>query len=487
MCACALVCAPSGVRAESLLDAIQLAYASNPALRAQRDATRATDEAYVQARAGYGPQVSISGQVEYQAARVQSPASFFTPAGTASYGATTGSVDLTATQPIYTTGAARAQVRAAQANVFAQREALRQAESQTILNVVSAYMDVLRDRQTIKVLEDEIAILSEEEKEIQAKARLLVVSRTDVAEAEARLLSSKTQLLQAQGRLAASNAEYLDVVGADPGELAPPPDLPGMPATVDAAFEAADHNNPQLLGAIQSEKAARQQVDRAKSAYGPTVSLRADASIGPVEPYLPHQYDRSITGAIVFSQPIFTSGMLASKVREAADDDGRAALNVESARRGVTQLVAQAWSQLVSSRQAIALQQQQVTDEEAAARGNRIEERAGLRTTIDLLNAEQELASTQAGLIQSRHDEYVARAALLSAMGLLEIEQLDPAAQRYRPEAAFKRVEHAGASPVEGMVEFGDAIGAPTTAPPKDATEPTRRAAGLPPLPPPPG
>ena len=459
--------APGAASAESLYDAIALAYQTNPTLRAQRASLRSADEGVVQARAGYGPQVNITGQVGYQDARVQQGASLFTSARTTDYRAGSGSADLSATQPLYTAGSVSAQVRGAGADVLASREALRQAESQVLQQVITAYVDVRRDRETIRILRDEIVALTGEFAETKAKGRLGQVTRTDVAQSEARLLSAQAQLNLAQGRLNVSNAEYLNVVGQSPGELEPEPDLPGLPATADQAFTAADHNNPQLLQAIQAERAAREKVNQAKAAGEGTVSLKFDAAIGPTLPYQPRLYDQSVTAALVFSKPLFTSGFNSSKVRQALDDDDHAQLAIEVARRGVVQLVAQAWDQLASTQGAQVIEERQVQVQTVAVQGNRVEERVGQRSTIDLLNAELELANARLGLIQSRHDAYVARASLLAAMGLLEARYLTPNVRIYDPAASLRRVEHRAPQPMTPVVGPIDHILAPSTPAPR--------------------
>ena len=170
------------------------------------------------------------------------------------------------------------------------------------------------------------------------------------------------------------------MVGQSPGELEPEPELPGMPATVDAAFDAADNNNPQLLAAIETERAAREKVNQAKAANGPSISLKLDAGIAPYLPYVPKLYQQSASVTAMVTQPLYTSGLNSSKVRQALEEDNRAELDAETTRRGVVQLVGQAWAQLVATRQASDMQQRQVDVEAVAVEGNRVEEeRVGLR------------------------------------------------------------------------------------------------------------
>ena len=450
---------PGVGHAESLLDAIRLAYQTDPTLRAQQAALRAVDEGYVQALASAGPQVSVNGQYSYQSAQVRQSQLFFGTT-TTDYHAANGSADLSLVQPIYSSGAISAQVHGAADSILVSREQLRQAESQLLQKVVTAYVDVRRDRETVRTLDAEISVLGAEFAEIKARAEHGVLSKTDVDQSEARLLSAQAQRNLALGRLNVSGSEYLSVVGQNPGELEPEPDLPGVPGKVDEAFDAADQNNPQILGAIADERAAREKVNQAKSATGPTVSIRLDAQTQPVEPYLPQQYARSLSAAAVVTQPIYTAGMNSSKVREAQENDNRAQLNIEAARRAAVQQVAQAWDQLISTRNAIAIEQRQLDVEGETAKGYRIEEKVGLRSTIDLLNGELELTDTRLSLLQSKHDEYVARASLLAAMGLLEARYLTPGLQTFSPEHSLKRVTGGPTSPLKSAVTTIDSFGA---------------------------
>ncbi len=459
-----IAAAPAMTRAETLMDAIAVAYQTNPALRAQRAELRATDEGYVQARAGLGPQVSISSQLGYADARVQQGAFGFT--SSTDYRAGTGQADLQAVQPLYTSGQSRAQVRTAAANIESARQSLRQAEAQLIVNVVTAYLDVRRDRQISQALQDEATALTRTFDETKAKGALGQLSKTDVAQAQARLLSAQAQLNLALGRLNASNAEYLAVVGKSPGDLEPEPELAGLPDRIEQALAAAEHNNPQILGAVANETSAREKLNQAKAADGPTVSLKLDAAVAPIEPYLPRQYDRSVSAALVVSKPLFTSGLNDSKVRQAQEEDNRAALTVEATRRGVAQQVSQAWEQLTATRSALIVQEQSVQAQAAAAQGDTVEERVGLRSTIELLNAQLELANDQITLLQSRHDEYVARAALMASMGVLETRLLIPDIEAYSPQAHLKRVESKGAAPWVPAIVLIDGIGGPSSKPP---------------------
>jgi len=466
---CAALClalSPGPGQADTLLDAVRLAYATNPTFRQDQAQLRAIDEGYVQARAALGPQVNLTGQFGYENALVQQPASIFAQAQTSTFQAGTGTADLSVVQPLYTGGKVDAAVRGASAQIMAGRNQLRDAEGQLLVSVVTAYMDVRTARAEVDVLASEIKDLRDEAEEIRVRGSVGQVSKTDVAEAQARLLSAQAELQTARGRLNSSNAEYLNVVGESPGQLDPAPEFTEIPDSVDDAFESGEHNNPQLLAAIEQERAAHEAIAQAKAGSRPTVSLKLDAAIAPVEPYLPEQYQRSLSASVVVNQSIFSSGQNSSQVREAAARDSSAQLAIEVSRRSMVQSVAQAWDQLISTREAIAIEQKQVDLEDISVQGNRIEERVGLRTTIDMLNAEQEYAQAKLSLLQSQHDEYVAGATLLSAMGLLQTKFITPDIEQYDPQTSFERVRNHEAAPWEDAIDAIDRINSHNPEPP---------------------
>jgi outer membrane protein len=468
-----LVLSPGVVWADTLFDAIQMAYETNPTLQSQQAKLRATDEEVVQARSGYGPQVNFSGQATDQTAHVNLPAGPFTPATTQTLNSATGQAQLTAAQPLFTNGAVHAQVESARADVGAGRQDLRETEAQLVLNVITAYEDVRRDRQILAVLREEIGDIDGEYQETQARTNLGDLTKTDLAQAEARLVAAQSQLALTSGQLDTSAAEYVNVVGQSPGELQPEPDLPGVPANADQAFDAAEHESPILLGAMQAERAADAKIRAARASFGPNVSLQASAGLAPYETYTPNSYIYGVTVGVVVTQSIFTSGLNSSKVQQAIELDNSAELDVDSARRNVVQLVAKAWDQYISTQNALALQQKQVDLETVAAEGYRVEAKAGMRSTVDLLNAELELASTRIAFLQSRHDEYIAEATLLAAMGRLEARYLLPNAPLYDPTVSAKHVANRYAVPWEGANDAIDAILYPPGAPPAPAVPAT--------------
>ncbi len=474
-CIAVLACGlAASARAETLGDAMALAYQTNPTLQAERAQLRATDEEFVQAEAGLRPSVNGSGSYTYQRQRVgETGAPDFTFSG----GGETGTISVT--QPIFTGGRASAQIDAAQADIIAERENLRRTEQSVLQGVIGAYVDVRRDQEQQSISQDNVNVLSRQLAETQARFDAGQLTRTDVAQSEARLALARSQLATAQSALAQARAVYAAVVGQNPGELAPePPIAPLLPASIDAAFDAAERDNPQLRQAAAAEQAAAARLAEAKAQMRPTVSLSGQYGYVSQQQGISGGFNgaagvtQSELGGSVTARvdvPIFTGGMNASRVRQAAEQDNVARIGVESARRQVLQAVSQAWNQLLGARASLAADAEQVKSDTVAFEGVREEQKVGLRTVLDVLNAQQELETSQLQLVGARRDEYVAAAAVLAATGALEARALVPDAPRYDPKANYDKVRHApGWVPWEGAIHAIDrAAGpAPTPAPP---------------------
>ena len=459
-------CVPA--RAESLSDAVASAYAKNPGLQAQRASVRAADENYVQARAGYGLNISAqAGATSYSVNRDGSKAD-----------ADTQSRSLSASQPLYTGGRVRARVSEAEAQILAGREQLRRYEMDVILRVVSAYSGVQRDEQLLKIAQETVALLQRELNGTQAKFDVRTVTMTDLAQSRARLAQAKTQLISVQEQLAASRGQYLEVVGQNPGQLEPLPALEQLPETVESAFDVAESSNPQLLTAQFNEQASRAAIARAKANAMPSVTARAELQRTPYLPYQSKIYDDNRTASIVFSQPIFSAGQIQSLIRQAVEANNRDQLVINDTRLQVVQGVSQVWERLNSLRQQIETIEDEVAANQTAYLGVRAEERFALRSNIEVLNAEAELNASQQNLARARAAEYVARVQLLALIGTLTPQLLASDIKPYDPKTNFKRVKHSGMTPLDLPVIVLDAIGGIPVGKPRPAGHGEARPAG---------
>ena len=453
VCSAGLICgvAAGPAAAETLADAIALAYDSNPTLQAQRATQRALDETWVQARSGYRPTLSASVQANYQQSKVPGARGLVdtngdgipdTLASRSFSESNSGSGLFTFSQPIYTGGRVAAAMNAAEADILTGRENLRRVEAQVVGAVLQAYVDVRRDQEALHIRQEDLTVLQRQLEESKARFDVGEITRTDVAQSEARLAASQAAVQSAKAQLAISRSNYAAVVGQNPGELAPEPSLASLlPGSIEQGFDVAERDNPQIRAAQYAEQASKERVSQARAQRMPTVSVRATLGYdGVVEPLHTDKWSQNITGAAVVSVPLFTGGLASSQIRQAIERNNADRIGVETARRAVQQGLTQSWSALLANRANITSTDEQVRAAQIAAEGVHQEQQVGLRTTIDVLNAEQELRAAQLAQIGARHDEYVAAAGVLNQLGRLQADYLTPQLPHYDPKANFGKL-----------------------------------------------
>jgi outer membrane protein len=468
--------------AQTLADAIALAYQSNPTLQAQRATQRALDENFVQARTGWRPTVTFSGSLTYVEDRVpraaRNPSVDINGDGVpdgVSYSRSNGA-GLTFSQPLWTGGRTAAAVSAAQADILSGRENLRRVESQVVLSVIQAYADVRRDTEALRIQTENVAVLQRQLLESQARFEVGEITRTDVAQSQARLALAQAQLQSAQAVLASSRATYAAVVGQNPADLAAEPSLAYLlPTNVDEAFTVAEQNSPLLRGQQYAEEASRARVQGARAERMPTLSLQAASRYSAAgDDFQRDLYGRESTVGLNVTAPLFTGGLTSSRIRQAVERNNADKITIEQQRRSVLQTVTQSWNTLTASRANITSTAEQARASAVAAEGTRQEQQVGLRTTLDVLNAEQELRSAQLNQVNARRDEYVSAANVIAAMGRLEAKNLTPTIAQYDPKTNFRPLRTAiGWVPWEEAVEVVDraATIAPTVAPTEKPVE----------------
>jgi outer membrane protein len=433
---------------ETLADAIALAYETNPTLQAQRATQRALDETWVQARTGWRPtlqlQVSTAWIENAVPARIAPPRSLFDPTKITRSHNPFSSLNFTLNQPLWTGGRTDSAVSAAQADVLQGRENLRRVESQVLQAVIQAYEDVRRDEQALEIRQEDLVVLQKQLEESRARFDVGEITRTDVAQSEARLASSQALLQSAQAQLAISRAEYAAIVGKNPGTLAAEPSLAYLlPGNVDDAFMVAEKFNPQLRAQMFAEQASRARVAGARAERMPRLDLQGQllqqGNTGPTH-LVGDLFSREETIGAVVTLPLFTGGLTTSRIRQAIERNNADKISIETQRRSVLQQITQFWNTLIASRANITSNTEAVRAAEIAAEGTRQELSVGLRTTIDVLNQDIELRNAQLSLVTSRHDEYVAAANVLLAMGRLEAKDLIPTQPQYDPARNFRRL-----------------------------------------------
>ena len=439
----------AAAHAESLADAIALAYQTNPTLQAQRATQRALDENVVQAKAGFRP--TVNGTVSHQDVNLSEGPDRVQDNET-----------IVVSQPLYTGGRATAALSASRADVQAGLQNVRRVEASVLLSVITSYVDVRRGLEALRISQDNVARLRRQLEESQARFDVGDVTRTDVAQAQARFAAAQASLSTAQANLGIARAGYAAVVGQSPADLTPEPSLANLlPGTVEQAFTAAERNNPQILAAEYTEEASRARVSQARAARRPTVTFNGNFTQSTGAQFANNGNTLSTT--FQATMPLFTGGLTSSQIRVALERNNADQLTLENTRRVVLQTITQAWNQLLGARAGLVSNEEQVRATTLAYEGVKQEQQVGLRTTIDVLNAEQELRNAELALVGSRRDEYVAASSVLQAMGVLEARNLTPDVPQY--DAAGRSARTAanliGWTPTEPVVRLGDKVGAP--------------------------
>jgi outer membrane protein len=465
--------------ADTLQEAIALAYRTNPTLQQQRANQRALDEIVPQARAGLRPEIGVSASASYTRTDSGGSAGIDVngdgivdfPGSGGVTESDTGGATLSLSQTLYSGGRIARGIDAAEANVLSGRESLRSIEQQVLAGVIQAYVDVQRDVEILRIREANLAVLRRQLDESNARFEVGEITRTDVAQSEARLAQSESDLAGARAQLSVSRAAYAAVVGQSPTDLVDPPALPGVPTDFEVALDIGLAENPGVLAAVYELRAAEASAAQARSAYRPSVGLTG--SYGGSDDLSSFDLTRNTSfraGATV-TVPLFTGGLNRSRVAQALEQANAARIAIAGQNRAVLQDVSSSFAQIISTNAQLSAGQEAVRAASVAAEGVRQEQQVGLRTTLDVLNAELELRNAEITLASARRNQYVAQASLLSAMGRLGGEDLDPGLDLYDPAENAARVRNRGALPWDGIVESLDRIASPPITP---ANEPER-------------
>jgi outer membrane protein len=435
--AVALVASPAS--ADTLREALLKAYQTNPTLTGARANQRAIDENVPIARSYGLPSVSVDGG--YTETLRSATNTFVSRPRSVNARA---SVSL----PVFNGGAIRNSVSAAKTRVEAGRANLRGTEADLFTAVVSAYMNVIRDEAIVALNRQNVHVLEVNLQATQDRFQVGDLTRTDVAQSEARLAVARSDLQTAEANLITSREDYVRLVGSPPGDLEPPPGLPGLPPGSDAAVDVALDNNPVLLAAVKESKAAGFDVGVAKGQRLPSVSLVAG---GDYYNYLHSGVDDAgagiqnaglgATAGVSISIPLFQGGRPAAEVRQAQAQHSETIEHAIDVERTVIANTRSAYAVWQSAQQVIESSEPAVSANRLSLEGVRAENSVGNRTILDILNAEQELLNSQVTLVTARRDAYVAGFTLLADMGKAEARDLGlDGGVLYDPVSNYERV-----------------------------------------------
>lgn len=421
-------------QAETLSDALTSAYKHSGLLEQNRAVLRAADEDVAQAVATLRPVVSYYANATYANT---------TSLGGWSNGHLTASAGLQASLLIYDGGGSQLAIESKKETVLATREGLINIEQSVLLRAVTAYMNVRRELEFVGLRQNNVRVISEQLRAARHRFEVGEVTRTDVSLAESRQALARANLAVAEGNLARSREEYRAVIGSYPKSLRAAPKAPATAKSLESARSIAYATHPAMKKIQHDILAAELDVQRASALMKPSLSLSARAGLTQ------NNTDSASVGLSV-TGPIYQGGKLSSLYRQsmARRDATRAGLHIT--RHEVAQGVGNAWAQLTVSRATLEASNRQIRAARVAFRGVKEEATLGARTTLDVLNAEQELLDAKANRISSLTDQYVATYSMLSTMGLLTAEHLKLGIRTYDPTAYYNAVRNAPAHSTQG-------------------------------------
>jgi outer membrane protein len=429
--------------ADTIEAALVRAYQNNPQLNAQRANVRATDENVPQALSGYRPKVALTASAGYQYTDVNTTTGG-TPTAivrTEIHGANAPrSAGLTISQTLFNGQQTANRTRAAESQVSGSREALRVLEQTVLLSAATIYMDYLRDSAIVEVQRSNTRVLEQTLKQTRDRFNVGEVTRTDVAQSEAQLAAGKTQQLTAESNLNTTRSNFRRIIGNEPAQLAPGSPVDRfLPATLTASVDLSLVENPNVTASMFGIDVNYLQVKINEGALLPTVSLQASVQ---------QSYEQTQTifrsfGASAIAQlsvPVYQGGAEYSLIRQSKETLAQQRLVLEQTRDQTRANTVTAWGQLVAGKAQVASAQSQVTASEIALNGVREEAKAGQRTTLDVLNAQQALVNARVALVTAQHDRVVASYAVLNAVGRLSPQVLNLATTTYDPSVHYQQV-----------------------------------------------
>ncbi|BAM89919.1 putative outer membrane protein TolC precursor [Bradyrhizobium oligotrophicum S58] len=432
-----MACAgPTPALADTIEAALVRAYQNNPQLNASRAQSRAVDEGVPQALSGYRPKVNLNATAGIQYTDLQAA-----PATPAVNGVQRPrSVGLTVNQNLYNGQQTANGVRKAEANVSAQREALRLLEQQVLLQAATIYMDYLRDAAIVEVQRSNTRVLEQTLKQTRDRFNVGEVTRTDVAQSEAQLAAGRTQQLTAEANLTATRSNFRRIIGNDPENLAPGSPVDRyLPSTLQQSIETALTESPSVTSAMYGIDVQYLQVRINEGALLPTVNLQAQAQ---------QSYESSIQSYRGFSAsavasvnvPIYNGGAEYALIRQSKESLSQQRLVLEQTRDQARSDVVSAWGKLLAGKAQVQSAQAQVSASEIALNGVREEAKAGQRTTLDVLNAQQALVNARVSLVTAQHDRVVASYSVLQTVGRLSPQVLNLPTSTYDPSVHYQQV-----------------------------------------------
>lgn len=420
------VCAASA-RAETLEDALASAYLNNIELNAARAQLRVTDETVPLAVAALRPVINAAGSAgsSWQRERGSPPSSH------------SDGISMSVSQPIFEGFRLVNGLKQAKTGVRAARYQLQVTEQAVLLEAAQAFMDVVQDQVILNVEAQNVTYLRLQVEGAEERFKSGEGTRTDIAQAKARLSGGMTDYSNAKSAVVAALAAYLKIVGHKPKNLGGiGPIERRLAKTLDAAIEQGLHDNPSISAATENVDVSAYQVKILEGALLPTVSISGSLS----------HNDSNLSAnsaAIVASVgiPIYEGGRDTTEIRQAKEILGQVRIELDLTRANIRQQIVDAWAALDAARSQVEYAQSQVAANELALEGVTEEQKAGQQTLLDVLNAQQELLNAKLSVIRAQHDRVIQACTLLAAVGDLNAQFFGLNVPIYDPTAHYRQVK----------------------------------------------
>ncbi|UVK47648.1 TolC family outer membrane protein [Mesorhizobium sp. AR07] len=430
---------PFSASAETILGALAKAYQYNSTLNAARAGVRVTDESVAIAKSGWRPTVTGSASIDYSSSHLNG--------GNTSVALTTGNFGVQINQTLFDGFQTRNNVAAAESQVRAQVENLRNTEENTLFSAAQAYMNVIRDRQIAVLTEQNLQFLTETARAARSRFEVGEGTRTDVAQADASRAAAVASLSAARAQALASAATYRQIVGDEPGKLkAASPVAKLLPSSLAAAVGVASNEHPAILATQHAVDAAAFSVKSSEGALLPQLSANAGVSSAyrNTVPGVFGTQDGTTNSASVgatLSIPIYSAGRTSALVRQSKEQLSQARIEVDVSRDQVRQAVTAAWTAYTAAQQSLAANRQVIEAAKLALNGVIEERNVGQRTTLDVLNAQATVITAEINQAGYEHDVVVASYAILQATGRLSVDRLGLQVTKYKPEEHYNAVK----------------------------------------------
>ncbi len=426
--------APNSARAETLKTILSSTYLGNPTINAERAKLRALDEENPRARSGYRPKVNFNADITSQNVKTRPP---LATDGQRRHGGYTVSL----VQPLFRGLRTINSIRRADASIYAGREDLRSVEQNVFLDAVTAYVDVIRDRAIVRLRRNNVSVIAEQKRATNDRFTVGEVTKTDVAQANARYSGAVSDLNLARANLKTRRAVYEQIIGRRPNGLKSPGGIVKyLPRSLTGSLKRGMHEHPSILGATYREISATHSIHVIRGEFLPEINLEGSWT----RRYHPADgIDQQRTGIVkgTFKMPFYAGGEISARVRQAKQTVLQRRQELQAVKRRVRADVISSWGQVSSIVAKLSADRAQVSATKIALDGVEEEEKVGQRTVLDVLDAQQEYLNAQVSLAVTQRDLVVARFRLLAATGRLSAVELGLKVRRYQSAAHYEHVE----------------------------------------------